>query len=216
MIGKMGGWRKLLPIITYVPFINVFRVHGTKIICNGAALYKCRFHCAGKNYSIVVSEGAILRNCKFKIKGNNNVIEIGDSVSIKDGEFWIEEDGNRIEVGARSSLCGKIHLACTEGTCIKIGESCLFSSEIVIRTGDSHSVLNLEGHRINHAQDVNIDNHVWVGQRVCITKGTHISSNSVVGTGAVCTKSIEESNVVIAGVPAQIVKRNVTWCNERI
>lgn len=97
-----------------------------------------------------------------------------------------------------------------------VGNDCLFSSEIVIRTGDSHSILNETGTRINPAKDVVIGNHVWVGHRALITKGVSIPENCVVGTGAVVTKPIDKSGTVIAGVPAKIIKENINWCGERL
>lgn len=48
-----------------------------------------------------------------------------------------------------------------------------------------------------------------------ILKGTIIPSNTIVGAGALLTKSYEEENTIIAGAPAQIVKRNVFWDHGR-
>ena len=44
----------------------------------------------------------------------------------------------------------KINLAATEGIEIRIGKECLFSSEIVFRTGASHSILDMDCNRINY------------------------------------------------------------------
>lgn len=35
--------------------------------------------------------------------------------------------------------------------------------------------------------------------------------NSIVGCGAIVTKCFNESNVVLGGIPAKIIKRNTTW-----
>ena len=113
-------------------------------------------------------------------------------------------------------MCGKIHLACTEGKTIRIGNDCLLSSEIVFRTGDSHSIVDLNGHRINSADDIEIGNHVWIGHRALIQKGVNISNNTVIATGAIVTKSFEETNIILAGVPAKIVKHSIDWRTERL
>ena len=169
-----------------------------------------------KNNVIICKTGGIIRNTIFSIKGNNNRIEIEEGVSIKDGSICIEDNNNLIKIGKNSSLYGKIHLACLEGTKIEIGEDCLFSSDIVFRTSDLHSLLNLDGERINKAEDIYIGNHVWIGHKVCINKGTYVSDNSMIGTGAVVTKKYMDSNVVIVGVPAKVVKQGITWRRERI
>ena len=46
---------------------------------------------------------------------------------------------------------------------------------------------------------------------VKILKNTKISDNSIIGAGAIVNKKFEEKNVIIAGVPAGIIKRNINW-----
>ena len=208
--------RKLLRILNRCPFWNALHLRGTKLTCKGATLVRCKIDCKGKNNVIVAQKNALLTKCRICIRGDNNVVHIGENVHVKCGEFYIEDSQNRIEIGDNSSLCGQIHLACTEGTKILIGQKCLFSSEIVFRTGDSHSILSKDGSRINFAQDITIADHVWLGHRVLINKGVRIEKDSVVGTGSVVTKQFTEPNVVIAGVPAKVVKTNTSWCGERI
>ncbi|MBO5360742.1 MAG: acyltransferase [Clostridia bacterium] len=53
-----------------------------------------------------------------------------------------------------------------------------------------------------------IGNHCWVGAGAIILPGVNISGEYVViGAGAVVTKDITESRVLVAGNPAKIVKR---------
>ena len=132
------------------------------------------------------------------------------------GNILLEGNCNHFVVGKDTKFCGKIHIAILEGTKVCIGERGLFSSDITIRTGDSHSVLDLKGERINKSKDITIGEHVWVANHVLITKGAKISNDCVVGTGSVVTKGSEENNVVLAGSPAKIVKREITWCVERV
>lgn len=42
-----------------------------------------------------------------------------------------------------------------------------------------------------------------------------ISANSVIGGGSIVTKKFETPNVVIAGVPAKIRKKEISWKYER-
>lgn len=48
------------------------------------------------------------------------------------------------------------------------------------------------------------------------TLGSVIPDNSVVGTNALVTKHFEEKNILIAGSPAKIVKKNIKWVNQRL
>ena len=64
---------------------------------------------------------------------------------------------------------------------------------------------------LNIGKIIKIGNHVWIGRRVDLLKGTKINDNSIVGFGSVVTGNIDESNVVIAGFPAKVIKTGVNW-----
>lgn len=209
--------KKLYFLYNYLPFNNLYEIRGgVKIYNNGKILKGCKFRCHGTGNKIILKDSGFIRNSMFFIKGNNNVIEIDSGGGITNAHFWIEDSNNRIVIGKNTNLCGSIHLACIEGTEIHIGDDCLFSSDIVFRTGDSHSLLDLQGNRINPSSDIVIGNHVWIGHRVTINKGVNISKDNMIGTGAIVTKSFNEQGTVIAGVPAKIVKRDIQWCAERV
>lgn len=197
-------------------FFNSICVPSHTITNEGKVLFKCKIRCKGKGNRIVFKKGGIIRNTSIVIYGNDNLIIVDEDASINCGDVVIEDNNNNIQIGKRTHLCGSVHLACTEGSAISIGNDCLFSSEITLRTGDSHSILNAASARINHARDIQICNHVWICYRVLITKGALISENSVVGTGSVVTRQFSTPNVVIAGVPATVIKENINWCAERI
>ena len=205
---------KVNAIINHMPFLNFFKLDGNTLDIKSGLLWHCKIRCSGKN-NVIICRG-VLHNCVIDIHGDNNRIEIGEHTTVCYGEIYMEDNDNAIYIGKHTCLAGKNHLACTEGRKIIIGDHCLFSSEIVLRTGDSHSILDCEGNRTNQAKDIVIDNHVWIGYRVLINKGVHICEDSIVGTGSVVTKTIEEKNVLMAGNPAKIVKHNVSWCKERI
>lgn len=207
--------KKLYRLINILPFNNFIRLKGTKLQNKGKILYRCRFVSQGNN-TVILHKGGVIRNTVFHIQGNNNIIEIGEGTSINQGDIWIEDDNNQIIIGDNTNLCGKIHLACTEGRKISIGNDCLFSSEIVFRTGDSHSIVDMSGERINRAADITIGDHVWIGHRVLVNKGVVIPKNTVVGTGAVVTKQFDEPNTILVGVPAKVSKQNINWLAERI
>ena len=107
-------------------------------------------------------------------------------------------------------------LACIEGTKIDIGCDCMFSRNIHIRTGDSHSVTNMSGERINTSRSIDISNHVWIGTEVIVLKGCSVGENSVVGAGSILSGKSYRGNSVIAGVPAKEIKQEITWKRERI
>ena len=169
------------------------------------------------------------------INGNNNIIKLHMPIVACNCDILVENDNTYIEIGSSQNLqCLSIHAAhgmgqickigdgttingakiklCEQCKCL-IGSDCMLSNSISIWASDGHSVLdNLTGEILNHAkQSVVIGNHVWIGEGVRLTKRAHIHDNSICAGGAVCYKDYVESNVIIAGNPGQIVKRNINW-----
>ena len=208
--------RGFLALINKAPFNNHFSLKGNKLLCSNALLRKSTISVYGKNNTITISKGCRLNEVKIAVIGDCNSILLGKNVVGKQLEICIEDNNNTVTIGDDTKIAGKVHLACTESTQLSIGFGCLFSSEIVIRTGDSHSIMNEDGERINAAKPVSIGNHVWIGHRVLITKGAKIMDESVVGTGSVVTKEFNEPNVIIAGVPAQVIRHRVKWDISRV
>jgi acetyltransferase-like isoleucine patch superfamily enzyme len=94
---------------------------------------------------------------------------------------------------------------------IRIGADCMISGGVTINNSDAHTIFDLEtGNRVNHARDVVIGDRVWLAERVMVGKGTRIGSGSVIGAASFASGMIPE-NVVAAGVPARILRRNVGW-----
>lgn len=118
---------------------------------------------------------------------------------------------NEIIIGHDSTIEGG-HLAATEGTKITVGDDCMFSSDIEIRTGDSHSIINtITDKRINPSADVLIGNHVWLTAHVRVMKGAVLPDNSIVGNSAIVTNKFDKGNSVYAGIPAKHIKDNINW-----
>ena len=157
-----------------------------------------------------------LTNCAFYISGNNNTVRIGPWSTLINGEICIEDDGNEIILGEHTRILGKTHLAAIEGTKIVIGKDSMFSSDVHFRTGDSHSILDMSGKRINGSEDIVIGEHVWVGTKVTCLKGARVPDHSIIGACALVTGKFHTPNCVLAGVPAKIVKENVDWSMQRI
>lgn len=173
------------------------------------------FYVEGNNNKIIIGKNCKIRNSSFMIHGNNNQIFIGDNISCFGAEFDLRQDNNQIIVGKNSSFHGRdgypVHIVADEGKNVLIGEDCMFSKDIQIRTSDSHSIVDLTGMRLNPAEDVVIGEHVWISLGVTLLKGSNIPGHSVVAADAVCTKAYQEEHCIIAGNPAKIIKHDIDW-----
>ena len=195
---------------------NDFKIQkGNLLKKSNSRWLKTKVEIKGTNNRIIIEENVRFNRCSFFICGDNNVIEVGRDCNLTGCNFWIEDNNNKIILHEKISVSGETQLASIEGCKIIIGKDCMISSDIVVRTGDSHSIIN-QGLRINPSKDVIIEEHCWIGSKSIINKGTIIPKHCIVGSGSVVTKPFDESNSIIAGNPARIIKRNIDWIRDRI
>lgn len=81
----------------------------------------------------------------------------------------------------------------------EIGDRCIISAH-------SRGSLPLRGKYPRSVQPVKIGMGVWMAPGCIVIQGVEIGEKSVIGTGAVVTKSVP-SNCLAAGVPAKIIKK---------
>lgn len=171
----------------------------------------------GYGNKVLIDKGLTrLRDCSLTIRGNNNTIHIGKGCKLNSASLYIEDNGGSIIIGEGTIISGKTHIAVIEGKTISIGSRCLFSANITLRAGDSHSILDKNGKRINPSKDIMIGNHVWVGNTVTILKGTKVKDNSIIATGSILTGKEFPENCIIGGIGGKILKTETDWCAERI
>lgn len=186
---------------------------------DGNLLLNCNITINGTGNKVIITEDGAnrLNHTKIFIQGDNNSITIGRNNNLNYLELWIEDNDGSIILHNAITVAGHTQLAVIEGSRIEVGNNCLFSSDVSIKTGDSHSIFDsFTKQRINISKNVFIGDRVWLGHRAVVLKGVKLNSDIIVGTGAIVSKSINKSNVVIAGIPAKIVKENVYWQNERV
>lgn len=202
-------------MIHFIPFCHVF--HPRKLFnCIRREFFNRCFAIKCKIHRIVyeIGENSEIYKCSVCSKKNGKII-IGNNCRLKHCVFNFYGDGGKIIIkdhvvfNARPEA--KTRLFVKNESSIVIDDDCLFSNSIDISTTDWHSVIDENGRRINLEKDVFIGEHVWIGRKATICKGVSISPNSIVASCSVVTKPITESNVVIAGNPAVIKKRNINW-----
>jgi len=59
---------------------------------------------------------------------------------------------------------------------------------------------------------IKVGEHVWITSHARLLKGAAIGNGSIVASGAIVTKDFsDQENVLIAGVPAKVLKTNIAW-----
>lgn len=179
-----------------------------------------------------------LPNFNLKINGNNNLIRINKTELSSNGlniNLCIEGDNNQclfsekvrgswnitcygdnnfFKVG-KNTACGEFSIA-LHNNHFEIGHDCMISSSEELWT-DGHSVIDANTKEVLNlpTSPILIGNHVWLGRRCTLTKGAQIPDNCIVGIASVVTKKFTEPNCVIAGNPAKIVKKGISWDGRR-
>ncbi len=130
----------------------------------------------------------------FGIKGHLKNVSLGDRVSLGNNCFF-------------NSLLAKV----------QIGNFVMIANEVLFVTGNHRydiigkrmiDITN-EEKRKQDDLDIVVEDDVWIGSRAIVLKGITIGRGSIVGAGAVVTKSVPPYSIV-AGNPAKVVKMRFT------
>lgn len=117
----------------------------------------------------------------------------------------------RMEIGEHIIACGAVIYLQEDGSHITIGRDSMISWGVDIWCTDAHTIMDMEGAPTNQPHFIEIGEHVWIGKDVKIGKNVRIGRDNIIGWGSIVTKSFEESNVLLVGTPAKIVKREMRW-----
>ena len=93
---------------------------------------------------------------------------------------------------------------------IEIGKNVMIAQSVSIRDTD-HKFEDLNIDMRNQGittAPVIIEDNVWVGYGVVITKGVKIGSGAIIAANAVVTEDVP-SNAIVGGIPAKIIKFRV-------
>ena len=162
-----------------------------------------------------------LKRCHFRFKGRGNRIIIGGYCNLSGLSIMCEGDNNNVYIGkgvvVNATKQKAVIMNAIEGTSIYIGDGCLLSNNIELHSSDYHSILDIKStKRINSAKNIHIGDRVWIGFRSIILKGTNLPDDTIVGAGSIVTGHFSDSNSVIAGNPAKVVKSGIKWIHKKI
>lgn len=87
---------------------------------------------------------------------------------------------------------------------ITIGKGTYIAPNVGIITAN-HDFDNLDVH--DRAEPVTLGKACWIGMNSVILPGVTLGDHTIVGAGSVVTKSFPDGNCVIAGNPAQIIRK---------
>lgn len=157
-------------------------------------------------------------NCKIRGKGlklGNNII-VGDFCWIEAVESYAGEYFSpKLTIGNKVAMSDFAHISCVDK--ILIEEGVLIGSKVYI--GDhSHGsykdksiwqrevdLMPIEK-KLGDISSIKIGRNCWIGDGAVILAGTILGEGCVVGANSV-VKGVFESNTIIGGIPAKVLKR---------
>lgn len=128
---------------------------------------------------------------------------IGHGSKISVGPEGTFDIGAEVGVTAESSFVVHKH--------VRIGDDNLFSWEILVMDTDFHQIAEAGGRVINPPEEIILGNHVWVGCRCLILKGSRVPDGSVLAAGSTVAGKLAPENALFAGAPARMIKEKIEW-----
>lgn len=164
-----------------------------------------------KTCSIELNGVLTLNTNSYNGNGRTSILRMDDnSMLVSKGSFRfmygadiILFSGAKLILGNNSFINSDCKIRCHEK--ISIGDDCAISHDFTVMDSDAHK---LNG--IVNKSPVCIGNHVWIGTRVTILSGVSVGDGAVIAAGALVTKDVP-SNTLVGGVPAKIIKSDVSW-----
>lgn len=112
----------------------------------------------------------------------------------------------RIEIGSAYINTGAVLLAAKS---IRLGMNNLISREVHIFDADHHSIVDGQGRQKNLPKSVVLEDHVWIGLKTIILRGSWIGTGAMVAAGSVVGGKIK-SGTMASGNPARSYSR-ISW-----
>lgn len=188
-----------------------FREAKGKLFCGGNVNVK-QIRTTGKGRVVIVlGEGCIVHNILINNMGEDLFLFFGPGSELKNLVIYSLNKNNYLHFGCGTTNDGGNYLLQGDNNGIFIGHDCMFSTNLFMRTSDSHSIYEYAGgNRINYDQSISIGDHVWIGRQVSVGKGAQIEDDAVIGQCSFVSGKVN-SSAIYAGVPAKKIKDNVTW-----
>ena len=115
-----------------------------------------------------------------------------------------------LTIGRGTTMNGA-RIICDESD-VTIGRDNLWSDEIIVQSNDQHGIVDLHtGAVLNGGRRQTIvEDHVWIGRRTILMPDIRLGQGSILAAGAVLTGDMP-GNTIFGGVPARLIRDNVTW-----
>ena len=162
-----------------------------------------RYPCSKLAYFFRFGEAAILKRHQILLRKSEYCLNTGKKIRALIYKTKLRKLQTKYSLHVPFNCCGRgfhiVHLGpILMNTKVSIGEDCSFHMNTSVVAGGTNDLVPTIG------------NHVILGVGAVVLGGVTIADNVAIGANAVVNKSVEQSNVTVAGVPAKIVSNHGT------
>lgn len=173
-----------------------------------AGLTPANLSIAHETARIFVGEGSQV-TLSGSIQGRNALVIIGARCRLRMTLSVVQR--SLLAIGADTTSESLTVIIRTPGHSVVIGDDCMISNGVVIRTEDGHGIFDLAtGERLGLPGSVMIGEHVWLGNNSRVGKGVRIGRGSILGQLALATGSLDHHSAY-GGIPARKIKAGIGW-----
>lgn len=144
--------------------------------------------------TILEINGKIVFENRVRIGGGCNIVTVNNSSILKFGD--------NVSITGGSTIISREY--------IELGKNTLISWDTQIMDTDFHNIY-IEDKLINDDEQIIIGEHVWIGSRCNILKGSRIGCNNIIASGSNITSNIKGENQIITGTPIKVLKKDISW-----
>lgn len=204
--GSISAWNTFL-------YNNIFNRHVKSYVRFG--MHTGKYCCIqfDKGSQLILNKPIKIGDAQVKGSKRETRLRLEDKAKIT-----VQDRGFSVGAGSYIRVVKGGHLILNGGFCnenvqitcgdtIEIGQDATIGRDVVIRSFDGHTI-NIPGYKVS--KPIKIGHHVWIGQGATILKGVTVGDGAIIASGAVVTKDIPP-RCIAGGVPAKILKENVTW-----
>lgn len=132
------------------------------------------------------------------------------AVAVAGGNRWDIGPKAEVTIGDGTYFSPNGLVVVSDG--LTVGSACAIGWGVQFLDDDFHQIRNsIHAEYRPTSRPIEIGDRVWIGSKTMIFKGVTIAPGCVIAGGSVVTKSFSEPNCLIAGVPAQVVQRDISW-----
>lgn len=154
---------------------------------------------------VVVSDGCVLDG---RCPDAETALELEAAVMLSHG-VMLSAKGDKVRIGARVGIGPYVVVQATSGNPVDVDADAVIGAHCYLIGGGDYNTERLDvpiaQQGVKVMGGLRVERGVWIGAHATILGGITVGADSIIGAGAVVTKSIP-ARAVAVGVPARVVR----------